>query len=320
MIKFGIIGCPHGKVSSVKKIIKRFKKEKVDAIILPGDINSEKKAYQSILKILSSLSKLKKPVYVIPGSHEPVKAYERALNNFKKNKYIIDCTQKKNRRRKINSYELVFLPGSGWLSGEGGFVLKDSRKVFKKKTRRYISKYYGVPVKLFYVKDLKKLVKHPEKTILISHFPPKFNKPGAIDVAKFGRLKSKKLKFKVKSPDKKELENVMLLWQGLIKDTVFELHIAEKLIKKGYPLKILNKNVGSEEIKKAIKKLKIKKQICSHIHEAGQRGCDSKGNLIKQGKWSKELFYNPGSAKEGKAGTYIIEKDKAKYKNIKVKA
>jgi Icc-related predicted phosphoesterase len=317
MLELGTIGCPHGKIGSVKKIAKKFSKKDINAVILLGDINSDKKPYQSIVTILKILSKLKKPVFVIPGSHEPVEAYKKALKKFRKNKYIFDCTLKRNRTRSLNGYELVFLPGSDWLEEGAGFVLKDSRNIFKKKKAKEISKYYRAIVQLFYVKDLRKLVKHPKKTILISHIPPKFKKLTAIDVAEFGKLKSDTKKFKIKERDQKALQYVTLLWEGEIKDVVFSLNAAKNLIKKGYPLKILHKNAGNIVLKQIIKKLKIKKQICSHIHEAGQRGCDLKGNLIKQNSWSKELFYNPGPAKEGKAGVYTIEGDRAKYENMK---
>ena len=63
MIKLGVIGCPHGKVTTVRKIVSKFRKEKVDAVILPGDLNKETKAKESIVKILKVITKLKKPIY-----------------------------------------------------------------------------------------------------------------------------------------------------------------------------------------------------------------------------------------------------------------
>ena len=320
MIKLGVIGCVHGKITPLRKIIKKFAKEKIDAIVLTGDINSPNKPRQSIVKIIRILLQLKKPIFVIPGSHEPVKAYKEALRRFRGNKLVFDCTLKRNRTRKINSYELVFLPGSDWSAPGAGFRLLTNRRALSKfeKRRKQLLEFFFGPMKFFFINSLKKFVKCPERTILISHIPPRFYKKTAIDVAKFGKpLRTFKIKFKhTKRKFFKEKIGVQIIEA---KHAVYSTDVARWLQKLGYPIKIVKENVGNKELRKWIKKLRIDKMVCSHIHEAGQRGCDLKGNLIEQERWSKELFYNPGSAGEGKAGIYIIEEDKAKYKNIKIK-
>jgi len=162
----------------------------------------------------------------------------------------------------------------------------------------------------------KKPTSNPKKTILICHVPPRFYKKKSIDLAKFGRpKKSFLLKKKDLAPDiRRHIKS-----PRVEKESIFPIEKARKLIKKGYPIQIIKKNVGNIYLKKVIKKLKIKKFICGHIHEAGQRANDLKGNLIKQNKWSKELFYNAAPSMRGYSGIFTIKGDKAKYKNIKVK-
>jgi len=309
-MKLGVTADLHGNLRLAKKFASYFKKSDVNAIVIAGDAPRYENQKASLTKILRIFSKTGKKVFVFPGSHENVKIYESVLKRFKSK--IIDCTLDKNRKVKIGDYDIVFLPGSDWLGAEdAGFVLRDSRTVFRGKTPRQIAKYYGTEVRLFYIHELKKLIKNPAKTILISHIPPKFHKKQAIDVAKFGKAVGK---FKIKSPDNEAMKGLAKFWLGFYKEHVFALHEAQRLKKKGYPFAIIEENRGNKVLKKMIKQLKIKKLVCAHIHESGGRANDLKGNTVKQNRWSPEVFYNCS----GRAGIVEFEGNLARYRNIKV--
>jgi Icc-related predicted phosphoesterase len=310
-MKLGVTADLHGNLRLAKKFASYFKKSDVDAVVIAGDLPAYENQKLSLTKILQIFSKCGKRVFVMPGSHESVKIYEVVLKKFKKK--IVDCTKEKNRKVQIGDYDIVFLPGSDWLGAEdAGFILRDSRKIFRGKTQRQIAKYYSTrKVKLFYIHELKKLVKNPAKTVLISHIPPKFNKKSAIDVAKFGKAVGK---FKIKAADKEATKGLMKFWQGFYKEHVFALSEALKLKKKGYPMTIIQENRGNKVLKMMIKKLKIKKLVCAHIHESGGHANDLKGKPVTPDKWSKELFYNCS----GRAGIVEFEGNLSRYRNIKV--
>ena len=89
-------------------------------------------------------------------------------------------------------------------------------------------------------------------------------------------------------------------------------------IKYKYPIRIAKENVGNKDILKLIKQKKIKKLICGHIHEAGNKACSLKGKLIKQNIFSEELFLNSGEAEKGYATIVNFKDNLAKYKKVKV--
>ena len=309
-MKLGVTADLHGNLRLAKKFASYFKKSDVDAVVIAGDLPAYENQKTSLTKILQIFSKCGKRVFVMPGSHESVKIYEVVLKKFKKK--IVDCTKEKNRKVQIGDYDIVFLPGSDWLSGEdAGFVLRDSRTALRGKTKKQISRYFGTEVRLFYVRELRKIIKNPKKTILITHIPPRFNKKLAIDVAKFGKAVGK---FKIKTADKEALLHLIMVWQGMLKATIFSLAEARRLKKKGYPIAIIEENRGNKILKKMIKRLKITKLICGHIHESGGRANDLKGKPVTPDKWNKELFYNCS----GRAGIVEFSDSLARYWDIKV--
>lgn len=89
------------------------------------------------------------------------------------------------------------------------------------------------------------------------------------------------------------------------------------------------KKVGNDHTDKAMKTAEIDFSLSGHIHEAGGRGCTSKGKLVKPKVFSDDLRFNPGSAGpwryltgevfKGMAGIFTIEGNKAKYDIIVLK-
>ncbi|QQG39003.1 MAG: metallophosphoesterase family protein [Candidatus Woesearchaeota archaeon] len=314
-LRLGIIACIHGNIKALRRILKKFKKENIDALILAGDIPKDESQLNSIKNVIKTALSLKKPIYAIPGSHESFDAYTKALKIYKKNKLIYDCTLTKNRTVKIKSHKLIFLPGSDSSSKGAGYrLVKDKKqaKEFVKYAKSFKEHFFG-KTKTFIIKELSNLIKPKDNPTVICHVPPKFNKKQAIDVATFGKpTKDFIILRKHKNLDKTTGGEL------ITKDnTVFPIETAKKYIKAGYPVEILSKNVGNEYLKKTLKQLKVKKFICGHIHEAGHKATNFKGNPIKQNAWSKELYYNCAAGTEGRTGIYIIKGSLAKYKNIK---
>jgi len=308
-MKLGVVACLHGNLKKTKKAAKVFKKADVDAIVLAGDIPADTKQSKSLIKILKIFSKTKKKVYILPGSHEHYKEYYSALKKFKKNKFVIDCT--KTNSTIINSQKIVFLPGADATAPGAGFrAIKDrkSLKLFKRHVKQHKEHFWG-KITAYYISDLNKLL--DKQSILIAHFPPEFKTKSAIDLATFGTPKKPFILLE----RHRELNKTTV---GLVKMTpehvVFTIDEAKRLIKAGYPVKIKGENVGNPYLKKLIKKRKVRFFICSHIHESGGRANNLKGKPVKQGKWSKELFYNCS----GRAGIVEFKNNLAMYRSVRV--
>ncbi len=318
-LKLGTITDLEGNILILKKLLKLFSKNKIDILILAGDIPSQKK--NSLFNVLKKSLKLKTPILLIPGSHESFNDYDKPLRKLK-NKLIIDGARK--LKYNFNDYEFIFLPGSDYLARNGQYVLQQgikNKKAHQKKRKMYSDWWLHKNFRYFDIFKVKKLIKNPKNAIIISHIPPKFNSKEAIDVAIFGTAFKN---FSIKRPHLK-----LNFFKKLIKNKVLELvknpkkgiiikEIATKLIKYKYPVKLLKKNVGNKDILKLIKQKKINKLICGHIHEAGNKACNLKGKLIPENKFSEEFFLNSGQAEKGYACIVTLKDNLAKYKKVKV--
>jgi len=312
-LKLGVIACLHGNLAKARKFATYLRKNNVDAVALVGDIGTDEKQKQSLVKIISIFAKLNKKIFVTPGNHEQLRAYYSALKKFKKNKNIVDCT--KNPKIEFCGQKFVFWPGSGMAHAPGaGFFLMGNKWHAKQLIRKIKlrKEHFFNPVKFFNFRDL---TRHLDKnTVVVTHSPTKFSANNAIDVAVFGRPS------RAFSPSKKDrkLDKTTNMYVFTPQNSIFPLAEAKKFIKHGYPVKILKANVGNNYYRKILKKYKISKFICGDIHEAGGRANDWKGKQIKQNKWSKELFYNCAAGKEGRAGIVEFLNGKARYKVVKV--
>ncbi len=322
--------CIHGNTEIMHKIISKMKKiktHKLDGIFLNGDLNADadtiKKDTESIRRVIRTALKLNVPVYVMPGSHEPVKTYRDALKTFKNNKLVFDCTEEHNRRIAVDDWDLIFLPGSDSLTPHGQFGLtlnNKTKKAYKKwkKSHGYNIDHYEI----FTLQDFVSLVKNPHKTLMITHPPPKFNAKNAIDVANFGLVTENFIinkqiisKKEVVKEIKKTGERFGVFEEGTI---LGNINIVRRLIKIGLPVIEKKQNVGNEFLKIVLMKMKIRKLVCGHIHESGGRACDSRGNRVRSGKWSRELFFNAGPVNEGRAGIITLRDDKAKWRVVQI--
>jgi len=276
--------------------------------VLAGDTPGDKNQRQSLTKILKIFVKTDKKIFILPGSHEQYIPYYASLKKFKKNKMVIDCT--KTNFTKINNRKLVFITGSDSSGSGAGFRLLKDRKQLQKfkayiKSRKY---HFWAKVKPIFLSNLSKFT--DKNTILISHSPAKFNTSNSIDVANFGEPKKSFILLEQHKKLSKTTGGAIM--QKNV--TIFSLDEAKRLIKAGYPVKTKSENVGNPWLKKLIRKQKVTKLICGHIHESGGRATDLKGKPVKPNKWSKELFYNCS----GRAGIVEFLNNQAKYKEVKL--
>ncbi len=303
-MKLGVTSDLHGNLGKARKFASYFKKANVDAIVLAGDTPAEEKQRQSLIKILKIFSKTGKKVFILPGSHEQYVPYYAALKKFKN---VTDCT--KTFVAKLNDQKIVFIPGADSTASGAGFkMLRDKKqyKRFRKRVRELKAHFWGKIIP-FYLNNFAKFL--DKNTIIISHNPPKFRTKRGIDFAIFGAPKkpfflreNHKTKF-----GKKTTTDLMLPNQ-----TIISLAKAKHLMKLGYPVKIDTENAGNTWLKSVIRKNNVRFFICGHIHESGGKANNMKGQPVKPGKWSKELFYNCS----GRAGIVEFLNGKARYRNI----
>lgn len=278
MLKIGFMSCIHGSYRNVRKLIKKYNSF-VDVLVVNGDLGDDFKEMKPLAKEFSGF---KKRIILMPGSHETKKDFYKFCKLLKKNVVVLT----KPKKIMINNQELVFLPGSDWMSTDKGFQI--TKKTLKS--------------------DLSKLLS--KNSILISHVPPKM-KGNSIDLAHFGEcMKNVLITEKKKSR--------VIVKDVLPKGSRSPLDRALFLKSQGLPIKIKKENVGNKDLANLIKKKGVRKFVCGHIHESGGKATNTKSRSVKQNKWSEELFYNVGSVKEGRAGIIFLEANKVKYNNVKI--
>jgi len=119
-MRFGVLSDIHGEVEKAGYFATLFKKRKVDAILIPGDIPlNEELRYDDadklkdeveIVRVLEEVAKTGLPIFVIPGNHERKIDYENALKKvtaFHPN--VIDMTD--YRIFDGDDADIVSLPG-----------------------------------------------------------------------------------------------------------------------------------------------------------------------------------------------------------------
>ncbi|MBS3121738.1 metallophosphoesterase [Candidatus Woesearchaeota archaeon] len=138
IVKFGVISDIHGDTTNLNFFVNEFKKEDADAIIILGDTNyifenvRGNSDYEEMYYVLKTiLTDFKKPVFVIPGNHEPKEEYITLKGNLKKEfpeqKFLLfDDTQ-----RVITFKNVMLISVSGYHLKEymhplGGFLFNES--------------------------------------------------------------------------------------------------------------------------------------------------------------------------------------------------
>jgi Icc-related predicted phosphoesterase len=318
----GVISDLHNDKITLKKSIDWFKQNSLDAIILAGDTPGYTKS--SFVSIIKKLLKLNIPIVIFPGSHENNIIYNQTMTQFKGNKKLIDAVNKNNRLIKYGDWELVMIPGSCSLSSAprkfwgGTFWLFDKiitptlRKRINNRLQSISFAREASPISIIdnYKLLEQKSITKGSKKIVFAHDPIRCKTKNGIDIAHFGIIKKdfsinkKHLKLKAF----KELD-----WKGdgnFKTDHITMINKALLLKKYGYPVKIKKTHVGNQFVNKFLKKYKINKFICGHIHECGMRAIDKEENKVKSNIATSSLFLNSGP----KTATIIkLNKNKIAY-------
>ncbi len=293
--RYGIISDTHQDPRVIPLAIEVLKREGAQKLIANGDVGSNQ---DHIAFTFDMLGKSGLESFVQPGSHETLQDFESATGHFCE-EYPNLINPFENPKVEIPDHHLVFLPGSDFLCG-GQYQLAQANG-----TKSGIHKTNEGFVSLTNMNDLRKLVTHPDKTIVVSHIPRKFDDlEHGVDVAYFA-------------------ENTA---GGVMPGVVIEAQIRQQLgdvpyetikqvaAQNGLTLKYENR--GNEELRKLQKELGLTKGITGHFHEAVGRAHDSQCSPVQEGEFSDELFWNASHLDELKAGILTVKDGQVAYRNV----
>lgn len=120
-VVYGVISDVHSRTENLEEAIFIFERQKVDKIIVNGDLgNTSEEIYKNV-KILSETNI---ETYIQPGGHERFMDYYDVLNyGFPRKSNLVDIINYHSNRIENSDHALVFLPGSIWNAKDGGFLL-----------------------------------------------------------------------------------------------------------------------------------------------------------------------------------------------------
>ena len=333
--KYGIISELHGiNIKAVPATLELLKSKGVDALICNGDLFGERSGYnpqEYFATVLEVAGRSGLEAYIMPGSHETVLTFETVLKHFSK-KYGNIVNTFENPRVDCNGHHLVFLPGSDWRAGEAnehGYSLEATNQTG-------IYQNEGGLLRVINMNDLKKLVSDPDKTIVFSHIPKKFDSPETgVDMAHFfqGRV------YHLDAEDMSQWTfTEMSVIPGSVRKEAIEKQHRTKVFgladSEDYILseaiKIIQKedverwqvfvekkeNRGNENLGKIYYELGVRKNITGHFHESAGRATDVMGNIITPWTFSSELFYNASCLDRLMIGILTVNDEKVAYENI----
>ena len=247
--RYGIISDIHtSSPLDVTKAIKKLKREGADKLIFNGDIVGDQNDITTPINFLSyflaDLAQLNIESYLQPGSHEEKEEYAPIIKSFS-DKYSNIINISEPMSFKEDDHYIAFIPGSDWIAG-------------------HVNDGYNLNTTNF-----NKLISDPEKTVVFSHIPRKFdNIDEAVDMAYFGESSNGSIMpgIVLENHIKKEFGNIS-------SDNI-------KSIAKDYGFILKKENRGNEELKELYNNLGISKSINGHFHESSHRANDLNGNHI----------------------------------------
>ena len=279
--------------------IKILQEEEADALVLNGDISGESSGFKTseyFAAVLDIAGKFGLETYVLPGSHEEVHVFEPVLAHFTKKYSNIISTLEKPKIEK-EDHHLVFLLGSNSHAGSAlqhGYILEN-------KNASGIYKHEDSYLRIVNMNDLKKLVSEPEKTIVFSHIPRKFDSlENGVDMAIYWETQQA---FKL---------NNQLCEVG----SIFPGPVGYNLAKQGVPIKLKQENRGNEGLKKLYAELGITKNITGHFHESAGRAIDLGNHIIPECLFVPELFYNASCMDRLMVGMVSVDGAKVAYEKV----
>ncbi|MGV8152613.1 MAG: metallophosphoesterase [Candidatus Nanoarchaeia archaeon] len=317
--KYGVISDVHDDPRIVPITIEVLKNLGAQKLLVNGDIGNRQETLKDsqdyIAYILNAVAKSGMESFVQPGSHESLLAYGPVIEHFSgKYSNLIDAT--KVQKKEQNGHDLVFLPGSDFLCGGeyqiGNSKLQSSRYLQTKEELVQFEKFgeyidalnNGIAsgaIQYFNMQDLRKLITAPEKTIVVSHVPRKFdNLENCVDVAEFGEA----------------TRDFIIEGHEVQKGAVYPMQIACKIAKAGYPVEIKKENRGNKDLRDLYEELGVRKAVSGHFHESSHRANDRQGNKVRAGEFVDELFWNSGHLSAGYTGILTVQGEKVSYRNV----
>jgi Icc-related predicted phosphoesterase len=292
---YGILSDTHENPNAVPIALETLKKNGAQKLIVNGDIGT---GAQHIAFTLDAIGKSGLESFVQPGSHEKLQDFESVIKHFSET-YPNVISAFDQSKVEFNNHALVFLPGSDFLCG-GQYQLA--------RVDGIDSGFYKTEkgqIRLTNMLDLKRQITQPDKTIVISHVPRKFDNPEtSVDVAYFAEAQNK----------------------SVIPGVIFETQIRkqfgnvtrEQLIEiarqNGYSLRTENR--GNDDLKTLYDETGVTKNVTGHFHESVHRAHDSNGNPIKQREPTQQLFWNASYLDGMKAGVLEVDGETVRYQNI----
>jgi len=320
--KYGFISDVHKDPRIVVPAIEVLKDLGAEKLIFNGDIGTmmpgedlwdaikNSQSYTGF--ILNAAGKSGLETYVQPGSHETILGYE-PVAEWAADKFENINSVMKPCKFECEGYDLVFLPGSDINIQGGEYVLGDevarfSNKYFLGNGGRKLDdwQFYVEAINAGYregaisyanMNDIERLVTNPDKTIVVSHIPMKFDNLGnGIDMAEFKEAKIHLV------------HNGGLIERGSIAPAIPETE--------DNPFSIAIENKGNQDLRDIYEEIGVKKAVSGHFHESVHRACDKQGNHVKEGVLADELFWNASYADDGKVGILSVDGGDVSYQNL----
>ncbi len=320
-VKYGVISDVHTHPENVFPAINVLNNLGVKKLLINGDIGNRQETLEEsqkyVVRVLKPIGESGLESYVQPGSHESFLAFDPVIDYFA-SKYSNIIKIDKPLGVKEGDHYLIFLPGSDWNANGGEYHIGNDEKIssgaYVKIEGRiipleeFVKNHYSLQmkgvegiVKYSNMNDLRKIVKDPDKSIVVCHVPRKFNNlEEAVDMAVFGEAQ----------------QTFSLNGYTIEKGSIFPGPIGAQLATGGYPVEVRKENRGNEDLKSLYEELGITKAVSGHFHESGHRANDTKGNHVSEGIFVKDLFWNSGWFDIGQIGILTVKDGKVKYENI----
>lgn len=321
----------------VPPTIELLKREEVDALVLNGDLFGERSGYnpqQYLATILDIVGKSGLETYVLPGSHEEVHLFEPVMAHFTQ-QYSNLVNTLDHPFINQEDHHLVFLPGSDWRAGEAtnyGYSLENQNN-------SGVYNHKGKLIRVVNMSDLTRIVSEPDKTLVFSHVPRKFDDPETgVDMAEFGEVKDTFQQWRVEYSDG---SLGMLMTHGLFAEqlqghfienkvrrviesesifegSIYPGEVARKILIESphLPIELKKENRGNDILRALYEQLSITKNITGHFHESAGRANDLEGRTVQEGLYVSSLFYNASCMDQLKVGMVSVSGPKVAYENI----
>lgn len=197
-------------------------------------------------------------------------------------------------------HHLVFLQGSDWRAGNAGvhgYSLENENESGIYQNR-------GAYLRVINMNDLKKLLSEPDKTLVFSHIPRKFDSIDVcVDMAEFW-----------------EAQRQFQLGARICEiGSVFPGPVGYGLLRQGAPIKLKKENRGNAALKCIFEDLGVTKNITGHFHESAGKANDLNGNAVQEGLFVQNLFYNASCMDRLMIGMVSVSDEKAAYENLNLK-